>query len=1266
MDGGSSSDGAFTTYWQESNSSAAHLEHISNALNATLDPRISNDVRQQALQHLEAVKNQPDAPQSGFTLADDWKQNDAVRYYGLQLLEFAVRYKWNDYTYDQTVQLRTWVKCLAGSLREQDATFIRNKIGQLWVEVAKRCWGGDDWSDMDTLLVNLWDKPMDQKGVVNNLLVLGILEALSEDIINNEDAVAGLRMDVLGHALNEIMIPEGLYVQHAQTRGNVQEVRYGSEGWLNRVCVFFAMCVKEARMDGHPELVRSMETCAIKALNALRPTVTWISLKAAEEVNCIDCLYLPFHTSNVALQTAAVEVLYALIGRQYNPHFNDVWKSLLRQALRPDRVAMIRQAFERTQAGPGEDEEKYTLQKKMSEVLSVLADSLSQHPKLADGTVDLPAFFDLLLLVTQHKSLTTSIPVLHSWTKLLSVQEERIVDLVLAALPTLLQISSERLVRYEALPEDLEDDIMQYLAEDFDTVPERHAFLGNYRRYCTTIIQSIARYRPIEAVSIVLQDMRSMLENGPYTGARGFDSTNYTKASVPVLKFDAQYNVVSGALKGYSAWMSDVRDVVPEQELYAKVQTDQQEAAEALQQWCYGMMSVHTDDPGVAEQVLQTFVLVLRTLKSPTSNFVLSMVQHILTMRLYDQPAHTSYSDSIKAFEALRVFELQKVALAFPNALLEVYNELEPRVNVLAQKHADDPRLLWGYKAFLFMILHRASGIDNDTRMSKLQEMLQPTYEAWAKPGLTGQVNSLQSFCDTVGMNNLPEFYRAEGFDRIQEWSAQELDEAGKALQWEIKEKADHLPLRMTKSMLSATTEKLRSATDEYDNASALWGGLIPVILPNLLQMIRHAVAFHNLANWSHLPDELQMVVRRTLQDRFWQSGISNESKEEFYARISGSKTSYEGFASTIRGTVRNVREQGYHLLYLMTKFDEQFYGLPQLAEPLADALFADAGSLSANHLHPIINLTTGLVQRCPPHYRTQFLPPILQQLFIKLDAKISAEWESIGAAADRSQQEMDELSDEMRTESVLRQLTYAMVSFVPFLLEYDRQAGVPHTNGNGAHSPAKTSLSDLVLSDASVLEPLMLFCTHALRMRDSRCCSTICKVFRGIVPMFATTTGTATISAETAHQVREFISDEVLKACITSLNEPYFADLQKDLAALISQIILLYSSKTTTPRSILLSLPDMPEVKVDKAIHRVCKTQNERQQRALVLELLEGVRGVSIYEQGKVNRGKAAGGAPKKKMATQMQYMEVEQRPQIAQGEEEGLESVAGLFGGE
>ncbi|TKA66990.1 hypothetical protein B0A55_11192 [Friedmanniomyces simplex] len=1251
------------------------LDTLRAALEATLNPRIPNEIRQQALQHLEELKHQPDAPQYGFTLANDWEQNDAVRFYGLQLLEFAVRYRWLEYAPAQTEQLRMWVTSLAGSLRESDALFLRNKIAQLWVEVAKRCWG-EEWMDMDVLLVGLWDQSMGEKGVVvNKVFVLYVLEMLSEDIVNNEDAVAGLRLETLGAALNEIMIPRGLYEEHAKTRGvrQQQEVRCGEEGWLARVCGFFAACMKFVRIGGAPELVRSMAMCAVKALNALRPTMAWISLKAAVEANCVDCLFLSFHTEDVALQTAATETLYVLMCRQYSTHWHEAWLCLQLQALRPDRIAVIRQTFEQTAASTGDDAPTYTLQKKMSEILSLLADAVSQHPRLIEADkLDLPALFDLLLYVLQSKSLVVSIPVLHSWSKMMAVQDHTIIDMVLQALGTLIQTCSERLLRYELLPSDSEDEVVRFLDEDFDTTPERHAFLGNYRRYCTGIIQAIARSRPMEALQHVLEQMRNLLQNGPYTGGRGFKTENYSRNSPSVLQFDAQFNVVSSTLKGFSLWCLDVAALGQDEPLHAKAEADRASAEQSLQDWCYSVINVHADDPEVAAQVLQTLVLILRTVK-PRPEFVLHVVQHLLTMRLYDNPAHTAFSDAVKGFEGLRVIELQKLALVFANELLEVYHELEPRIGVLVEKHNDDQRLVWGYRAFLFMILQRATGLDRESRTIRLQQMLKPVYEAWQDPALTGSAGSLQSFRESLGLGDLGDFYKAYRFDQIQDWSAQQLDEAGQARQQLIKDRSDLIPLRMTKSMLAATTEKLKPSSEEFDMACALWSGIIPVILPSLLQMLRHAQAFHNLANWSQLPNELQMVIRRTLQDRFWQSGISSESKEDFYARISGSKSSYEGFASTVRGTMRNIREQGYQIVYLMTKFDEQFYSTESLAEPLAEALFADAKALSANHLHPIINLATGLVSRCPPHYRERFLPPLLIRLFTKLDSKISLEWAAIGAAHERNASEDDELGDEMRMESVLRQLTFSMVSFVPFLLEYDGQQRQPPPTRNGTtngshHGPARPTLSDIVLSNPTVLEPMMLFCTHALRMRDTRCCTIICKAFRTIIPLFQSADDGVNAPAA-APQVREFICTEVLKACITSLNEPYFADMQKDLASLIAHIILLYCGLTNTPREVMLSLPDMPASKVDKAFGKIAKAGSERLQRALVLELLEGVRGVSIYEAGKIVAaretpkglsGRGGGGN-----GVRQQYMEVEQGgPAITNGDEVGLEGVAGLFG--
>lgn len=89
----------------------------------------------------------------------------------------------------------------------------------------------------------------------------------------------------------------------------------------------------------------------------------------------------------------------------------------------------------------------------------------------------------------------------------------------------------------------------------------------------------------------------------------------------------------------------------------------------------------------------------------------------------------------------------------------------------------------------------------------------------------------------------------------------------------------------------------------------------------------------------------------------------------------------------------------------------------------------------------------------------------------------------------------------------------------------------------------------------------------------------------------------------------------------IQSLHEDYFVDVQKELAQLIAGICLLYSPTSETPRNLLLSLPGITEAKVDACFKRLTTAQSTRHQRALFLELLDGLRGVPMSEKGKVPR---------------------------------------------
>lgn len=187
--------------------------------------------------------------------------------------------------------------------------------------------------------------------------------------------------------------------------------------------------------------------------------------------------------------------------------------------------------------------------------------------------------------------------------------------------------------------------------------------------------------------------------------------------------------------------------------------------------------------------------------------------------------------------------------------------------------------------------------------------------------------------------------------------------------------------------------------------------------------------------NWTGLPPDMRSVVRRILTDRFWQAGISEGSKDDFYTRVTVTKSTMEGFASSIRGSIRNVREACYSILYCMSRLDVDFYGFSNLPGPLANALFADAHCLSSHQLIALLNVVRLMVDDCPVELRDQFIPPILATCFVQMDAKCSSEWEKL-TQKQVTVQDDDNLTNEMKEESILRQLTYTAVMMIGGFLD--------------------------------------------------------------------------------------------------------------------------------------------------------------------------------------------------------------------------------------
>ncbi|GLI76865.1 karyopherin [Penicillium ochrochloron] len=1223
--------------------SEAGMADIIRALEVIHSPTSTNDLRKEALSFVEALKDNEAAARNGFLLASRADHAAVVRYFGLTLLDHVLRHL--SFTNpEESTSLRSMILQLAENIRPEDPSYFRNKIPQLWSEAAKKSWGLD-WVDMDEALVKFWGVSL-----VHNELVLAVLETLSEDVFFREDTVSSLRGSELNRALVEIFTPAAIVDQINPDKNTNAVLRYGQEGWLVRICEFLDTCVQNASASAEAR------DAAVKALTTLRSALSWSIYKAVIAGQVVASVFRALTCQDDQVLLAAVEALHSLYGR--NNMGNDESHGLVCLIFESEYLSTLQNLFQWSIVGPEDtDEPKYLISKKLSEMISYVAGCLEDERFLRDTMhrLDLPPFFNFMLNIMQHQSLTVSIPCLHLWSRLLGVQKIGTSEFVVNQTPTFLTVCTQRLIRWESLPTESEDPTIQFLIEDIDTVPERHAFLGNYRRYCSSIIETITQKRAQEAVREILGRVDENLDN-LYSGAEPFQMHNYSKSSIPLMRADAQFAVVEAVIKGFNKWI-EAHGKAPQQDEQERKQLEFD-----VESWASKLMQRNFEDPVIKQKVIKLVVDISSKALDNHPAYALKVLEHILMTRLPDQPQYPVYAEAVKELHGLASHELRRLAIRYADYFSTFYDLLEPKIREITMANRVDDKLQMELTSILLIIMQRASNLDPNLRHSRLAGFLAPIQEAWQDEEFRRMSSSFEGFCTMLGLENVGSYMQAKQAHKLEDWSSVVLDNEGKLVQEEMTRKFQMLPLRGTKTMLAVSTDKLKRSSPAYQVACDMWQELTPQILPTLVQLLTHAHAFHNPANWA-VSDDMRAVVERILTDRFWQAGISSGSRDDFYAKITASKSTLEGFASSVRGKIRAVRESSYSMLFSMSRMRHQFYGFAELPGPLSEALFKDAEHLSSHQFSVLLNISRCLIDDCPVQYRAQFLPPMLATLFRSIDRKITTEWELI---EQRKSGGVDgDLTDEMKSESVLRQLTYAAVIMVASL--FDPQRGDPdRTEADPSAQQPTPELADsirhFVLSSPEIFEPVMLFCTHALRMRDTRCCSIITRVVRSILADFAPPNNSQTIVT-----IREFICTDVLQACITSVHESYFVDMQKDLAQLIASIWVLYGFCSETPRSVFLSLPGITPEKVAQTETALQRCTSPRQQRALVLELLEPLRGVSIAEQGKIlgsreERRKARTAIQSRYMTNEMETQQETHRVDINDGPD--LSGVADMFG--
>ena len=277
------------------------LSQALQALEVIYSPNSSNDSRRDATIYLEQAKTHPQAPAAGFQLALSSDHVPHVRHYGLTILDHAAKYQWQDYDSQQRQTIRHWILQLARNVDPQQPVFLRNKIAQLWVEVAKKCWLSE-WDDFDERLQELW-----AMSGAHQEVVLHLLETLSEDVFSTKDPAGAGRDTDLGAACVAIFTEEKVLDQAPSSRANTFSVRHGSDGWLKRVMQQLTRWLNDAAHN-----TGSTFSCFIRAFALLRSAMTWVMLRSVSNLHCVlaFCSYLSL-ASNVEIRLVCPVILYA-------------------------------------------------------------------------------------------------------------------------------------------------------------------------------------------------------------------------------------------------------------------------------------------------------------------------------------------------------------------------------------------------------------------------------------------------------------------------------------------------------------------------------------------------------------------------------------------------------------------------------------------------------------------------------------------------------------------------------------------------------------------------------------------------------------------------------------------------------------------------------------------------------------------------------------------------------------------------------------------
>lgn len=1146
---------------------------------------------------MENIKQHEESPFWGYQLAlPDNHYDYIVRHFGLSLLQSTISRNYTHYDLNKQLTIRNWVIELLNKLLEKDPHYLKEKIAFLWVDIAKRCWGKalrhtkyskenelfsedallESWGSFDKDLYNLWNLNTSARE-----LSLIIFRTLFEDIYLLEDPIASSRSRELTSLCPEVITSQKILNIKYEPNEQLSMFRNSDEGWLNIWSSFLAECLDNIEQDSNKNFV-------IKILQTLKTCLQWVLPLAIRDTRILERLSQCFmYDNDVTIRTLATESLHALLTRTFTN--DEDFKEIPGAVFTKDGIDMLTRVYRSIKLDPNDiDDQQYSLTKKMVEMIVGLTEYLYDS-KSSKNNFDLPqnsdirGYLNLVLETTNHESLIVSGLSLQFWCTVLRMDELSAKPHFQEALSKLLEIAANRLINYEDFTDD--SSVKSFLENDFEENSDALVFLSNYRKLMDDIVRITICQKPKDGLMWLESRLEQFFSSdlGQRTLIDAHLQYKGENAESYIYGY-AQFVLIEASIRGISRW----------QIWYDDTHEDKQEKSDFLHKLvetlCERLLMLQIKDPLLLRKQVQTLVQFAPLLKDKSNNLMFKVLEKVINSCTfeYSESATDDERENIRDLRTSCGTELNRLLYLMPESLKDILNDLEIVIsNILSSNKVTDHEAV-AFKSFLLVVSQRST-IDNKT--DRFSTIVDPELIAWSDPKTEKGLLELPWFMERLGIVKIAEYFQSRGITASTDLLAADMDDAGRVLKNDLKKHwSSVFPIRATRIFIQYSIEKLPHDSEDYLNLLALWKPRIQPILPHILQLIAQIQAYHNPANWTDLPIEVQSFVKETCTERFWQQGVSIQSKDSFVEESVKAMHTLRDFADSVGHIVRYTREYAYLTIGSISELEETLYEVPNMATKLWRAIAGEPVGISLHSWRHLINLVLrNVIKNCPIRFIEPFMSELLPQVLSTLDALLIEKWEVTylkGLQLDGNENDQT-LSEEMMEEHLLRQLT-AVVDRM--LIDLVGQLG--HTK----LSERQITIRELICSNPQILGLFLQILNHIILFKDTRCSYNAILVLRNIISDILNKN----------KEVDLWINDNFIKSLVTIIKDPFFNDCHSEAGYLLTTIYLSLRKNYEFPQKYLIQLLDISDLKsIDLLEELLSQSTSIRSQKVVMISFV-------------------------------------------------------------